>query len=231
MAGTLALESRPEAGSHLLVRLLENSGNNIVEASTARPALALMRKQHPDLVLMDIHMPLMSGDEVIQLMKGNTVLAPIPVIAITTNAVEAERERLLAIGAQDFISKQPAATILVVDDNRANQQLLLSQLQHLGLSADVAANGEQGYAMYHDKRHQLVFSDCNMPVMDGFAMTQLIRNDEKATGLNSHCIVIGITGSPEEFRQRCFDCGMDHVIGKPLLLNTLRDSLHKFGML
>jgi hypothetical protein len=108
---------------------------------------------------------------------------------------------------------------------------LLSQLQHLGLSADVAANGEQGYAMYHDKRHQLVFSDCNMPVMDGFAMTQLIRNDEKATGLNSHCIVIGITGSPEEFRQRCFDCGMDHVIGKPLLLNTLRDSLHKFGML
>ncbi len=276
---TLLIVDDIESNRKLLMRLLENSGYNIVEASTAQSALALMRHQQPDLVLMDIRMPHMSGDEVIKLMKRDPVLALIPVIAITANAMEGEKERLLEIGAHDFISKpffrtdvyqkisrilystgktpqadgpaseaaapvapapvgnpaeavkKPVVTILLVDDNRANQQLLLSQLRHLGLAADVAANGEMGYAMYRDKQYQLIFSDCNMPVMDGFTMTQLIRNDEKAAGSNTGCIVIGITGSPEEFRSRCYECGMDHVIGKPLLLNTLRESLQKFGLL
>ncbi len=48
---------------------------------------------------------------------------------------------------------------------------------------------------------------------------------------SNRCIVVGITGSPEEFRERCFESGMDDVVGKPLLLNTLKQCLQKFRLL
>ncbi|HTQ99832.1 MAG TPA: response regulator [Candidatus Acidoferrum sp.] len=270
---TLLIVDDIESNRKLLNRLLENSGFRIDEASTAKTALDMMRRQPPDLVLMDIRMPHMQGDEVIRLMKQDAALRAIPVIAITANAMEGERERLLELGASDFISKpfsradvhqritrilyasdkadgvaptvpvrpaivpteirQPPSSaglsILVVDDNRANQQLLLSQLRHLGFNADVAANGQEGLDLFLGKRHALVFSDCNMPVMDGFEMTRQIRTGEQTAADGRHSIVVGITGSPEELRNRCFESGMDHVIGKPLLLNTLRGTLQKFA--
>ncbi|MES2603784.1 MAG: response regulator, partial [Pseudomonadota bacterium] len=270
---TLLIVDDIESNRKLLMRLLENSGYRISEASNAKTALHLMKTENPDLVLMDIRMPDMPGDEVIRTMKNTPSLANIPVIAITANAMEGEKERLLEIGAHDFISKpfsrtdvyqkisrilystdkgsetstnvqtpapvpkskpamQPKTiSILVVDDNRANQQLLLSQLKHLGFAADISGNGEEGLAACEMKHYDLVFSDCNMPVLDGFEMTKRLRFEEQQRGDNKHSIVIGITGSPEEFRERCFECGMDDVIGKPLLMNTLKSSLQKFRLL
>jgi CheY-like chemotaxis protein len=267
---TLLIVDDIESNRKLLIRLLENSGYDILEASSAKTALELMRLREPDLVLMDIRMPHMPGDEVIQMMKSTLALSHIPVIAITANAMEGEKERLLELGAQGFISKpftrtevyrtitrilytadkpavdtparvvtmepeatpvKQAASILVVDDNRANQHLLLSQLKHLGFSADIAANGKEGRQAFTQRRYRLVFSDCNMPVMDGFEMTRHLRELEQQDGDGVRCIVIGITGSPEEFRDRCFESGMDDVVGKPLLLNPLKQCLQKFRLL
>jgi CheY-like chemotaxis protein len=272
-----------ESNRKLLIRLLENSGYSILEAANAKAALEIVENQQPDLVMMDIRMPVMNGDEALKKMRKNPSLAKIPVIAITANAVEGERERLLEMGAAAFISKpfsrtevfqtitrvlhaasktqivslpesppqQPTTvattsknvvskntistikspSILVVDDNKANLQLLTSQLAHLGLSADVAHDGEEGYQLFTQKKYDLIFSDCHMPVLDGFELASRIRHFEMENDKNSHAVIIAITGSPEEFRTKCFQCGMDDVIGKPLLLNTLKRNLEKFNLL
>ena len=267
---TLLIVDDIESNRKLLNRLLEDTGFQILEANNAASAMELIKQQHPDLVLLDIRMPHMAGDELLNYMKQSSELQKIPVIAITANAIEGEKERLLALGADDFISKpftrsdvkqrisrilyskdrarakelhprenvplaqqataQAGHSILLVDDNRANLQLLLSQLRHLGFSADIAANGEEGLQQYRQQRHSLVFSDCSMPVMDGFEMTRLIRAHEKQAADGREAIVIGITGSPEEWRNRCIESGMNHVLGKPLLLNSLRSTLTSFNV-
>ena len=94
-----------ESNRKLLRRLLDGFSFSLQEASTARDALRLMETWTPDLVMMDIRMPHMSGDEAITVMKRTPNLARIPVIAISANAMEGEKERLMEIGAEDFISK------------------------------------------------------------------------------------------------------------------------------
>jgi CheY-like chemotaxis protein len=135
-------------------------------------------------------------------------------------------------------AKKPAVTprgdlsILVVDDNRANQHLLYSQLKSLGLHADIATDGKVGLDLWHRKQHRIVFTDCSMPIMNGFEMTRGIRkleasDDESSEAIGKPALIIAVTGSPEEFRERCRAAGMDDILAKPLLLQSLNQILVK----
>lgn len=262
-----------ESNRKLLRRLLHDSGLHLYEAASADTALALVKQLRPHLVLMDIRMPGKSGDAAIAEIRQLADCATLPIIAVTANAMEGERERLLELGATDFITKpfqrdeiyrkiagvlqlelshrkpattarslelqprpvlaaassQQAPSILVVDDNQANLQLLCSQLKALGLSADVADDGESGLRCWRERRHALLFVDCAMPHMSGFEMTRQLRALERQTDVSDapRSCVIAITGSPEEYQQECLAAGMDAVLGKPLLLNTLKDSIRQ----
>jgi PAS domain S-box-containing protein len=279
-----------ESNRKLLRRFLANSGMDIHEASSAHAALTEITSWKPGLVLMDIRMPSMSGDDAIIALRNNAEFAHLPIIAVTANAMEGEKERLIKIGASDFISKpflkdeifkkiaaalelspvrtethveaapvavRPAAaipvepppapaadeptgtvrqrdelSILVVDDNRANQHLLYSQLKSLGLKADIASDGKIGLDLWHRKHHDIVFTDCSMPVMNGFDMTRSIRkleasNDEPTQPGTKAALIIAVTGSPEEFKDKCKAAGMDDILGKPLLLQSLNQMLVK----
>ena len=71
-----------------------------------------------------------------------------------------------------------------------------------------------------------------MPVMNGFDMTRNIRkleaiNDEPSHGGTKPALIIGVTGSPEEFQDKCRAAGMDDILGKPLLLQSLNQILVK----
>jgi len=119
-------------------------------------------------------------------------------------------------------------SILVVDDNATNQQLLSSQLKLLGFAAEIASNGQDGVEKWQQKKYNIVLADCSMPVLNGFEMTKQIRNLESASmHINNKTLIIAITGAPEEYKDQCFEAGMDDIIGKPMLLNDLRKVLHK----
>lgn len=256
-----------ESNRLLLRRILSGRGYEIEEASSASLALTMMRERRPSLVLMDIRMPVLDGDKAIRLMREDKSLASIPVIAITANVVEGEKERLLEIGANDFISKPfmrddilvkvasllPLATVsvppnlaqdpatrmqstpdvpkmkmLVVDDNPANQQLLLAQLRTLGLEADSARNGREAINSWYLRRHDIVLTDCAMPLMDGFELTRMIRQAEVDNNIAKPTLIIAVTGSPEEYSERCLDAGMNDLIGKPILIRALTRVLARY---
>jgi len=96
-------------------RMLEKAGFGVVEASSAIEAIALLRRQKIDLVLMDVQMPEMDGMEATQrIRKGIAGIDPaIPIVALTAHTLTGDRERCIAAGMDDYISKPLTAELLL----------------------------------------------------------------------------------------------------------------------
>jgi signal transduction histidine kinase len=89
-----------------LVRLLASRGHRIITASNGQEVLEKLPTSHADLILMDIQMPEMGGDEAATLIRSSDFeYRDIPIIALTANALDCERERLLELGITDFVPK------------------------------------------------------------------------------------------------------------------------------
>ncbi len=91
---------------------LKVAGCVVSVAGNGKEALDLLKKQHFDCVLMDIHMPIMDGFETTRLIRADATMAGMPVIAMTANASAESRERCLAAGMNDFVSKPFKAYVL-----------------------------------------------------------------------------------------------------------------------
>jgi CheY-like chemotaxis protein len=89
-----------------LASLLEDRGMEVVFGETGREALAALERHHDvDIVLMDIMMPDMDGNETIEAIRREPRLGTLPIIAVTAKAMEGDRERSLTAGASDYITK------------------------------------------------------------------------------------------------------------------------------
>lgn len=97
------VEDNPD--NRLLVRAILEDIYEIVEFEAGREALEAFRAAPPDLVLLDISLPGMDGTEVLRHMRDDTRLATVPVIALTAHAMTGDRERYLAEGFDDYLSK------------------------------------------------------------------------------------------------------------------------------
>src|SRR5262249_56244226 len=75
----------------------------------------------------------------------------------------------------------PHARILVAEDNPVNQQLARAMLKRFGYQADVAGNGQEAVDGTMTVSYDLVLMDCQMPVMDGFEATRIIRDPQRTT--------------------------------------------------
>jgi signal transduction histidine kinase/CheY-like chemotaxis protein len=103
---------------------------------------------------------------------------------------------------------------LVVEDNPVNQKVALTMLSKLGIRADVAGNGQEGVEMLKLLPYDIVFMDCQMPVMNGYEAVAELRREE---GPNQHVAVIAMTADAmQESRDRCLSAGMDDFITKPV---------------
>lgn len=89
----------------LFCDLLTSQGYRTVSAVDGMEALELARQNRPDLILMDIQLPEVSGIDVIRWLKNDAELKTIPVIAVTAFAMKGDDERILASGCQAYISK------------------------------------------------------------------------------------------------------------------------------
>ncbi|WP_323904156.1 ATP-binding protein [Aeromonas hydrophila] len=118
--------------------------------------------------------------------------------------------------------------VLLVEDNSLNQSLVIRQLRQLELSCDLAEHGQQALEMVAQHPYDLVLCDCQMPVMDGYEFTRRIRAAEKGERL----LIIAMTANvlPEQ-AERCFAAGMDDLLGKPVLLDALRQMLQKWQIM
>lgn len=103
-ATILYVEDNPD--NRLLVRrILMAEGYNVVEADSAAAALNLLQSIRPDLILMDINMPVVDGFTLTHLLKSRPELQGTPIVALTANVMRGDRERTLEAGCDGYIQK------------------------------------------------------------------------------------------------------------------------------
>ncbi len=121
------------------------------------------------------------------------------------------------------------AKALVVEDNIINQKLIVNILKSLGLTIDVADNGQVAVEKCKNNRdYDLVFMDIQMPIMDGIEATKIIKKYEQENGL-PHIPIIALTANAlKGDRERLLKEGLDEYISKPIEMAELLYILHKF---
>lgn len=85
--------------------VLKAKGYEVLEAVNAEDALAILQAEPPDLILMDIALPGMSGDDLTRQIKAAPQWCHLPIIALTASAMKGDREQFLKAGCDDYISK------------------------------------------------------------------------------------------------------------------------------
>lgn len=173
--------------------------------------------------------------DIVQMMKGEITLKSQP-------GMGTQVEINLCVPVVTVQAPEPAASensssflytnslkVLVVDDHPANRMLLDKQLAYLGHQVWLAEDGEKGLILWQQRDYDLVLTDCNMPVMNGYELTQQIRKNEQG---NKRCLIFGITANAQhEEIVRCKEAGMDDCLFKPVTLEHLRRRLNNWDTL
>ncbi|AUM13839.1 hybrid sensor histidine kinase/response regulator [Ketobacter alkanivorans] len=121
-------------------------------------------------------------------------------------------------------------TVLVAEDNSVNQLVIVGMLKKLGLKCEVADNGEQALTLFTQRANHfdLVFMDCEMPVMDGYSTCRKIREHEAKLNLPPTPVIALTAHAMPEHKTRALEAGMDAHIPKPVELLTVQETLIEF---
>jgi two-component system, sensor histidine kinase and response regulator len=137
-----------------------------------------------------------------------------------------ENPALVSKQSQSLEVENYGPRILLIEDNQINQKLVTKMLKNNKLSCDISADGQEALKIMAQKDYDLVFMDCQMPVMDGYECTARIRSME---GDLQHTTIIAMTANAMEGdREKCLQAGMDDYISKPIHLNTQLGIIQKY---
>ena len=118
-----------------------------------------------------------------------------------------------------------SARVLVVEDNVTNQAVAMGMLKKFGLDIDIAANGEEAIRTLAESAYDLVFMDCQMPVMDGYEASRRIR-DPASNVLDAQIPIVAMTANAMKAdREKCLAAGMNDHIAKPVDPSRLEQAL------
>ncbi len=110
-------------------------------------------------------------------------------------------------------------SILVAEDNLVNQHVARSQLAKFGYQADIESDGKAAVSAFKEKHYDLIFMDCQMPILDGYEATREIRKwEHENPGVRTHPVhIIAMTANAMAGdREACLDAGMDDYVSKPV---------------
>ena len=116
--------------------------------------------------------------------------------------------------------------ILLAEDNIVNQQVILGMLKKIGLQAKCTQNGQEALTLFKQESFDLVFLDCEMPIMDGFTAVRQMRTWETQNNM-AHTFIVAITAHAiQEYKEKCFEAGMDDHLSKPISFDALNRVIH-----
>ncbi|MCF8366257.1 MAG: response regulator [Bacteroidales bacterium] len=119
--------------------------------------------------------------------------------------------------------------VLLAEDNLINQKLANGLLQNLGCKVTIVDNGKKAVEIANENTFDIIFMDIQMPEMDGYEATGIIRDMEKTKG--THTPIIAMTAhAMKGDREKCINAGMDEYITKPISLKSLTDAIIKVNI-
>jgi CheY-like chemotaxis protein len=236
---------------------LAQDGQEAIDLLLAQPFdVVLMDCQMPRLDGLEATRRLrrLEADE--RLAEGSPV--PLPIVALTASDAPEDRAACAAAGmgevlpkpfaAKDLIATvarllgdrqqadaapaRPAAQtrVLVVDDNPMNQRVMAAIVRKAGYAVTLVGDGQQ--AVDHLREHpcDVVLMDCQMPVLDGWEATSLLRELEKLgqlpSGTRSPLPILAVTANAMEGdREKCLSAGMDDYLTKPVKPQQVLDAI------
>jgi signal transduction histidine kinase/DNA-binding response OmpR family regulator/HPt (histidine-containing phosphotransfer) domain-containing protein len=149
---------------------------------------------------------------------ASVLIKPVTPSMLFDSAVEVlsgdvEKVREVQAGPALDLARLHGAQLLLVEDNKLNQEVALGLLQDAHMSVDLAQNGEAAVRMVGAKQYDLVLMDMQMPVMDGIRATQLIRSNPLFQTLPIVAMTANVMASD---REKCVEAGMNDHVSKPI---------------
>jgi len=137
-------------------------------------------------------------------------------------------------GENDLVTKhsiresRTRLRILLAEDNLVNQRLAVKVLTKRGYHVEVAGDGKEAVAAFEGEPFDLILMDVQMPEMDGFEATAMIREKEREKG--GHIPIIAMTAhAMKGDRERCLDAGMDEYVSKPIRPQIVIDAIESIS--
>lgn len=160
---------------------------------------------------------------------GSTFIAEIPLKVVKAAEVEAQKAEEKKDDAAIFsMNAHSKARILVAEDEPVNQQVIGKLLGMAGFSYDIAENGEKAVELFKQKEYDAALFDVQMPVMDGIAATQEIRDIENKEHRKRLPIIAVTARAMFGDKERILENKLDDYIAKPYNLNTVVETLNKY---
>jgi signal transduction histidine kinase/DNA-binding response OmpR family regulator len=124
------------------------------------------------------------------------------------------------------VSASFTGRVLVVDDVKVNQLVAQKMLQQMGVMVDLAANGKDAISCWQTGTYDLILMDCQMPMMDGYQATRIIRQQEEEQQRGEHIPIVALTANAmNSNRHKCLAAGMDDLLTKPFARSALTNML------
>ncbi len=225
---------RPFRLALLDMQMPEMDGESLCRAIKANPALAAT-----ELVLLTSIGKIRSSSELAEMGFAAHLTKPVKksqlyncllsVLAASAQRPDPEKETAQdRAGAASDLAGRRRARILVAEDNAVNQKVALGMLRKLGFSADAVGNGKEAIDALEKIRYDLVFMDVQMPEMNGFEATAVIR-DPNSRVLDHGVPVIAMTAhAMHGDREMCLKAGMNDYVPKPVNAKSLARVLEKY---
>jgi len=218
------------------------------------------------IVITDMLMPEINGEQLGMQIKQQTEFKDIPLIMMTSLGARGDVKRLEKIGFAGYLTKplkqsqlfdclvtvlnkqqennaepekmiirhtlaesrHASAKILLAEDNVINQRVALRLLNKMGYRVETVLNGEKALTSLMNNSYDLVLMDIQMPEMDGYEATSIIRNKDSMVK-NHHIPIIAMTAhAMKGDRERCLAAGMDDYISKPINPEELAAKVRKW---
>ncbi|MBT9582054.1 response regulator [bacterium] len=214
-----------------LRHLLEQEGYDVLEAGSGQEALTRCQREQPDLVLLDLRLPDMTGFEILSELKRNEETTEIPVVILS---IVQDREEGFRLGASDYLTKpvdrdrlmeriqrligtQGSLNILVVEDDPSVQRALQAILENHHYQVKAVFSAEDALETLKEWRPALILLDLMLPGLSG---NDFLKELKQHTDLAQLPVVV-LTAADSDSRSEAKLLGAHSVVGKPFIENEL----------
>jgi PAS domain S-box-containing protein len=235
LAGLLLLDEAVRDGDPYRLILLDQqmpglTGLDLASLVRSRPDL-----RDTQIILLSSSLNRQESDRAKEIGVARALAKPVKrailqEVILETFGVRAKESRPTAPAAVDAKSKTDPLRVLLVEDNPINQDLASRRIQKIGHTVVLASNGFKAVEMVQEERFDCILMDIQMPEMDGFEATRLIRAYEAESGLSPQYIIAMTAHALKGDRERCLEAGMDNYISKPFRAETLKNILEEAAM-